>query len=297
MRRLWASSNVVSKRWFTTESAWTPSQLMPESVHPPYKILFMGTDDVSLETLKLLHHDMVSGDPPVVGSIDVITPGDRRIGRRRNASLPVKNFAEEHSLKFFEIPPSVKSLKKWESELFDENTESYDFGVAVSFGYFVNKRILGKLNWGAINMHPSLLPHYRGAAPIHHVLLDDQSETGVSVIEIHPEQFDSGKVISQKKVPIHDSDTYCTLRARLAAAGASLVEDCVKNLSLSVHSACEQSAMLPYGMSIEDCRTASKVSKEVRVSSSILYRNSTTMLEHYPSTLGVRSFYNRKLYA
>lgn len=78
----------------------------------------------------------------------------------------------------------------------------YDVGVVVSFGYFLHPHMLANLAHGAVNMHPSLLPKYRGPAPIHHALLNGDALTGVSVIEIDPRAFDVGRILMQKSVEI-----------------------------------------------------------------------------------------------
>lgn len=83
--------------------------------------------------------------------------------------------------------------------------KTYDVGVVVSFGYFLHPHMLENLAHGAINMHPSLLPKYRGPAPIHHALLNGDATTGVSVIEIDPRAFDVGRILLQKEFGIPEA--------------------------------------------------------------------------------------------
>ena len=131
----------------------------------PQKILFFGTDDFSLSSLKKLHKRLVDGDNSLA-SIDVVTTSDvRRTPKAKPTPVPVKQFALENNLAVHEIPSGISPLaleKNW--KLPPES--SYDLGVVVSFGYFVPKSVLSSLRLGAINVHPSLLPAYRGAAPI-----------------------------------------------------------------------------------------------------------------------------------
>lgn len=94
-----------------------------------------------------------------------------------------------------------KSLKNWEMPT---QERAYDVGVVVSFGYFLHPHMLANLSHGAVNMHPSLLPKYRGPAPIHHALLNGDATTGVSVIEIDPRAFDVGRILMQKPLVIPD---------------------------------------------------------------------------------------------
>ena len=82
------------------------------------------------------------------------------------------------------------------------NEKIFDLAVVVSFGHFLSPLLLSCFNYGAINMHPSLLPKYRGAAPIYHTILNDEKETGVSIIDVHPKTIDGGDILLQKKMVI-----------------------------------------------------------------------------------------------
>ena len=75
----------------------------------------------------------------------------------------------------------------------------FDFGVVVSFGYLIPTNIIDSFTIGSINMHPSLLPKYRGSAPIIHTILNNETQTGVSVIELSKNKFDAGKILLQKE--------------------------------------------------------------------------------------------------
>ncbi|KAF1782971.1 Formyl transferase, C-terminal-like [Phytophthora cactorum] len=162
--------------------------------HPPYRVLFFGTDDVSLATLKALHvnSNEEKGDNRLIEHIEVVCPSDRPMnGRKKDEPVPVKRFAQRCGFKVYDTPSHLKSLKGWDFPV----TDHFDVGVVVSFGYFLHPHMLKNLHHGAINMHPSLLPKYRGPAPIHHALLNGDSRTGVSVIEIDPKAFDVGQAI------------------------------------------------------------------------------------------------------
>lgn len=106
----------------------------------------------------------------------------------------------------------------------------YSVGVVVSFGYFLPAALLAELKDGAINMHPSLLPQYRGAAPIFHALLDGCSETGVSIVTLDALRFDAGRILSQLRVPIDRNEQYSHLAHRLATIGADAVLDTLRHL-------------------------------------------------------------------
>ncbi|CCI11577.1 hypothetical protein ABG067_003604 [Albugo candida] len=132
----------------------------------------------------------------------------------------------ENGLTFTETPSYIKSLKHWNVP----NKSPFDVGVVVSFGYFLYPHLLDNLKYGAINMHPSLLPKYRGPAPIHHALLNGDRTTGVSVIEIDPLAFDTGRILLQKTFPIPENITFQPLATNLSEFGASCVVETLRNL-------------------------------------------------------------------
>ncbi|KAH7482119.1 Methionyl-tRNA formyltransferase, mitochondrial [Phytophthora ramorum] len=185
-----------------------PSLLAPRSRHfslaapgqPPYRVLFFGTDDVSLATLKSLHANSNEDQDSrrLIEHIEVVCPSDRPMnGRKKDEpDFPV--------------------------------TDHFDVGVVVSFGYFLHPQMLRNLHHGAINMHPSLLPKYRGPAPIHHALLNGDTTTGVSVIEIDPKAFDVGRILLQESFNIKPGIQCQELAKELAVFGADCI---VKTLS------------------------------------------------------------------
>lgn len=96
----------------------------------------------------------------------------------------------------FFTPPSATDLDNWKVP----TDKSYDLGVVVSFGYFIPPHIISSFKYGAVNVHPSLLPKYRGAAPIQHAIMYGDEETGVSIQELDDREFDAGRILVQKKV-------------------------------------------------------------------------------------------------
>jgi methionyl-tRNA formyltransferase len=104
--------------------------------------------------------------------------------------------------------------------------------VAVSFGLLVPPRILGLARYGGINVHPSLLPDLRGAAPIEHAILKRRERTGVSIQTLHPTHFDQGSVLAQTSAPgmqIPRDMTATALQDQLATAGAQMLVDVLKS--------------------------------------------------------------------
>ena len=198
---------------------------------PPSRILFFGTDDFSLPSLERLHA-LISDPTSSISSVDVVTTSDvRRTPKAKPTPVPVKKFALEHKLTVHEIPSGLSPLQledNWSCP------SDFDLGVVVSFGYFVPKPVLSSLRLGAINVHPSLLPAYRGAAPITWAMLRDDDVTGVSIIEVDPEAFDSGGILLQVEEPVHPDEMYTDLRQRLSTMGADCLQAAIRNMELGM---------------------------------------------------------------
>ena len=187
-------------------------------------VLFFGTDNVSLATLRLLDESRCQRGPQagIVKQLTVICPGDRPSGRgQRNQSVPVKNFAAQAGLPTFEVPFGVRDLRQWDAPL----PLLHDIGVVVSFGYFLRPNVLDLLRLGAINMHPSLLPRHRGAAPVPHAILAGDPVTGVTIIKIDRARFDAGAIVAQEASPIQPGEGAAALTTRLATRGAQMMLD------------------------------------------------------------------------
>lgn len=205
------------------------------------KVAFFGSDNVSLTTLEQLHASVQrqGSHAGLVASLDVVCPSDRPSGRGQHLhSVPVKAFADAHRVRCHTVPYGLRDLKQWDATCLPADL---DVGVVVSFGYFMTSNILSRISrYGAINMHPSLLPAYRGAAPIPHALLNGDTETGVSIITIHPSKFDAGAILYQQKVPIAATDTAGNLTPRLAAIGAAAVMQTLADLPARLANAAPQ---------------------------------------------------------
>ncbi|KAJ3093180.1 hypothetical protein HK102_003588 [Quaeritorhiza haematococci] len=102
-----------------------------------------------------------------------------------------------------------------------ESGKEFDLAVVVSFGYFLPRSLIRSFPQGAINVHPSLLPKYRGAAPIQHTILNDEKETGVSIIELDYKAFDAGRILKQTTMEVPPLVFYKDLHDKLAARGAA----------------------------------------------------------------------------
>ncbi|CAG8487820.1 5336_t:CDS:2 [Funneliformis mosseae] len=202
-----------------------------------YRILFFGSDNFSVPSLKALINESKNPDT-FVKSIEAVVPPDKKTGRgyKELATSPVKKFAKEYDLKIHEAPP--KSLEGWEVP-----KSNFDFAIVVSFGYFLTPSILESFTKGTINVHPSLLPKYRGASPIQYTILNNDKITGITIQELHHETFDAGKVLRQITIDVPPNSTYNTLESLLATKGAELLIDTLKNFDYHKDNAKEQDAL------------------------------------------------------
>lgn len=178
----------------------------------------MGTPDFSVPSLQTL----VAEGARVVG---VVTQPDRPQGRKRELTPPpVKVAASELGLPVFQPerlrnPENVRQLLAWEPDLI----------VTAAYGQILPREILEAPGYGCINVHASLLPKYRGGAPIHHALIQGEKETGVTIMYM-VEALDAGDMLTRRSIPIQAEDDVGTLHDKLAQVGAELLAETVPAL-------------------------------------------------------------------
>ncbi|XP_014366788.2 methionyl-tRNA formyltransferase, mitochondrial, partial [Papilio machaon] len=117
----------------------------------------------------------------------------------------------------------------------------YDIGLIVAFGHLIKDDLLKKFPLGMVNVHPSLLPRWRGAAPIIYTLLHGDQFTGVTLMKIKPNIFDVGEIISQLKVTVSNDIKLPELTEELSTIGADMLVDCLRHLPYSLQNAQPQS--------------------------------------------------------
>jgi len=176
----------------------------------PLNIIFMGTPYFAVPSLEIL----IEHGYPVVA---VVTAPDKPQGRgRKLVPSPVKECAQKHRIPVLQ-PTNLKSPE------FISELKSFNAGLQVVVAF----RMLPEVVWsmpfkGTFNLHASLLPKYRGAAPIHWAIINGEKNTGVTTFFLEHE-IDTGNIILQEPETIHQNDTTGSLSARLMAKGASLV--------------------------------------------------------------------------
>lgn len=176
-----------------------------------FRIIFMGTPDFSVPALKALHKSGHKVDL-------VVTRPDQPKGRGKIITLsPVKKAAIE--LDYEVIQPDSIKTKAVEERL---SQLKPDLFIVIAFGHILPKNILAIPKIAAINIHASLLPKYRGAAPIQWAIINGEKETGVTTM-LMDEGMDTGDILMCSKVKIEPDDTSATLHDRLATIGADLL--------------------------------------------------------------------------
>jgi methionyl-tRNA formyltransferase len=185
--------------------------------HP--RLIFMGTPEFALPTLKaLIHHrhDILA----------VVTQPDRPKGRgRKMMAPPVKQMAVEHKIE-------VLQPEKASDDFFCEQIrkKAPDLIIVIAFGQILKKNLLDIPEWGAINIHASLLPKYRGAAPIQWAILNNESQTGLTIMLID-EGLDTGPILFQAELPILKDETASHLHDRLALLAGEVIIRALADMS------------------------------------------------------------------
>lgn len=182
------------------------------------KLLFMGTPDFSAPILRMLHEEGYS----IVG---VVTQPDRPVGRKRVLTPPpVKAEALRLGL------PVIQPEKlKGSAELEEIKALAPDLIVTAAFGQILPKELLDVPRLGCINVHASLLPAYRGGAPIHQAIMDGCTETGVTIMYM-VEKLDAGDIISQATTPISSTDDTGTMFEKLSLTGEKLLKETLPSI-------------------------------------------------------------------
>ena len=185
------------------------------------RIVFFGTPRLAQIILEKLI------DSPYKPSL-VVTAVDTKAGRgHKTQSSPVKQTALEH--KFEVLQPNNLSDKNFQFSLSTRNSLKasifnfqFDFAILTAYGKIVPSEILKIPKYGFINVHPSLLPKYRGPSPIQSAILADEKFTGVSIIKLD-EEIDHGPMLAQEEIGIKSDDTHASLIEKLGKLGAGLL--------------------------------------------------------------------------
>jgi methionyl-tRNA formyltransferase len=182
------------------------------------KVVFMGTPDFAVGALEAI----INAGHEVTA---VVTQPDKPKGRSGQMQFPpVKECAVKYDIPVFQpvkikTAEAVDKLRKFDADIF----------VVAAFGQILSKEILDMPRLGCVNIHASLLPKYRGAAPINWCIIDGEEKTGVTIMQMN-EGLDTGDILTVKEVLIDRKETAETLFEKLSAAGAELIVETLPKL-------------------------------------------------------------------
>jgi methionyl-tRNA formyltransferase len=186
---------------------------------PALRIIFMGTAELSCASLQALI------DSPEFEVCAVVTQPDRPKGRELKLQpSPVKELANQAKLPLFQ-PERARSLE-FAATIHELRP---DLVAVAAYGQILPKELLDLPRFGCVNVHTSLLPKYRGAAPIQWAILNDEPETGVTIMKMDV-GLDTGDILAQDRTPILPQDNAATLHDRLARMGAELLVRTIPDL-------------------------------------------------------------------
>jgi len=201
----------------------------------------MGTPDFAVNILQVL----IDSEYSVVG---VVTQPDRLVGRKKVLTPPpVKKLALENNISVFQperIKNNYKQVIDWHPDII----------ITCAYGQIIPKELLELPEYKAINVHASLLPKYRGGAPIHRAIIDGEKETGISIMYMD-EKMDEGNIISQEKIEIKKDYNVGTLHDKLSLIGAKLLMETLPSIFSNTNKSIKQDnakATYAYNIKPED---------------------------------------------
>lgn len=192
------------------------------------RIVFMGTPDFAVGALQAV----IEAGHQVAA---VVTQPDKPKGRGKEVQMsPVKICALAHDIPVFQPvkikePEAVEILRGFQADIF----------VVAAFGQLLSEEILVMPRYGCVNIHASLLPKYRGAAPIQRAIIDGEKKTGITIMQME-KGLDTGDILLQKEVTIEAKETGDSLHDKLTRAGAELIVEALPKIESSQVTPCKQ---------------------------------------------------------
>jgi methionyl-tRNA formyltransferase len=227
------------------------------------RIVLMGTPNFALAPFRAL---LESGYEVIA----LVSQPDRKVGRKQElVATPTKQLAQAFGIKVYQ-PESIKKDYGFMLEL------KPDLIITCAYGQFIPSEVLVIPKLGSINIHASLLPKYRGGAPIHHAIMNGENETGISIMKMAA-KMDAGDVYSQHKIKIDLTDSYDSLAIKLSSlAKTAVINDLPKILEGKLKAKPQDSSLVSLGYNItsnqekiEWNQPAQKIYNHVRGLSSI----------------------------
>ena len=178
--------------------------------------MFFGTDDFAVQSLARLHQEFHVG-----GGLGCVSGLELTCLPMRSLVTAVAKFGWANNLKMHTWPPDIDLIKQ----------QQFDLGVVASFGKLVPRSIIESFPLGMINVHGSLLPRYRGAAPVIHAIKNGDEKTGITIMRVRPHKFDVGEILASREVEIAEDIRRPELTSILADVGGDLLLEVLRNFT------------------------------------------------------------------
>lgn len=178
------------------------------------KIVFFGTPAFSVPFLDIL----IKKDYNVLA---VVTAPDKPVGRKQELKKsPIRELAENYKIPIL-TPEKIKSNQNFTAKL---KSQKPDLCVLVAYGKIIPKEVLSIPRLGFVNVHPSLLPKYRGSSPLQYALMEGKKETGITIMRLD-EKMDTGDILYQMKVKIEEGETSESLHGKIGRIGSEFLTE------------------------------------------------------------------------
>jgi len=201
------------------------------------RVCFMGTPQFAVAILDTL----VQSDVEVVS---VISQPDKKVGRKQIIqATPVKEKALTYTIPVIQ-PDKIKDIIEELEAL------NLDLIVTCAYGQFIPEKILNLPKYGSVNIHASLLPKYRGGAPIHKAIIQGETESGITLMRM-VKRMDAGDILFQRACPIYESDDFGSLHDRLQVLGSEMIQDHLNDLfNLDLKSIAQDESLVSFAYNI-----------------------------------------------
>merc|ERR1719481_957443 len=175
------------------------------------RVMFFGTDSFAVESLSKIYEEYKS-EPGCVSRLEVTCL------EMKSLVPAVNKFAKKNNLNIHVWPPDLDHIKK-----------NFDLGVVASFGKLIPAKVIQSFPQGMINVHGSLLPRWRGAAPVIHALKNGDKKTGITIMKVKPHKFDVGEILAKAELEIDPDIRRPELTAKMATLGAELLVNVLRD--------------------------------------------------------------------
>ena len=198
----------------TAPSAAVNNTSTEEKEKQKLKIMFFGTDQFAVASLKRLFQEYKCEESGSISSLEVTCL------HMKSLVPAVTKFSQEKNLNIHIWPPDL-----------DYISQNFDLGVVASFGKLIPSKIIQSFPLGMINVHGSLLPRWRGAAPVIHALKNGDTKTGITIMKVKPHKFDVGEILAKAEIDLDEDICRPELTSRLAEVGADLLVEVIRDFT------------------------------------------------------------------